>query len=62
MDPTRMTTPEVLAQVKAIAQTEMGTDWDWNQEPYSRAHPAPQVISPRHFKLTRHFSFFGVGF
>jgi hypothetical protein len=47
-DPTRMTTfeldkPEVLAQVKAIAQTTMEPDWEWDLELYSRAHPAPHV-------------------
>jgi hypothetical protein len=57
LDPTWMTTselekPEVLAQVKAIAQTDMGPDWDWDQDPYSRANSPPQVTLPRYFKLT----------
>jgi hypothetical protein len=41
LDPSRMTTfelekPEVPAQVKAIALTDMEPDWDWDwdQEPY----------------------------
>jgi hypothetical protein len=64
LDPSRMTTfelekPEVPAQVKVIALTDMEPDWDWDwdQEPYSRANPPPHVTWSGYFKLIRH-SFF----
>ena len=52
--------PEVLAQVKAIAQTDMEPEWEWGLEPYSRARPAPRVISPTYFRLIRHIASYAV--
>jgi hypothetical protein len=49
LDPTRITTFElsnkdVVLKVKAIAQTKMSDDWEWDMEPFSRANPPPMEV------------------
>jgi hypothetical protein len=57
--------PEVVKKVKAITQTHMEVDWEWYQEPYSRARPAPRIrfrhILPQSH-LLRHTLVFGFVF
>jgi hypothetical protein len=49
LDPTRITTFELSAKdivlkVKAIAQTKMTDDWEWDMEPFSRDNPPPMEV------------------
>ena len=48
LDPTRvsrhgLTQADVMKRVKAIANSQITEDWDWEVEPFRRSHPAPVV-------------------
>jgi hypothetical protein len=52
LDPTRISTfkiskPEVVTKVRAIAKTKMPDNWKWGLKPFCRKNPPPNVRASR---------------